>query len=208
MQEVGGDYNPLEKEAPALSNGETHFAPSPAGEEPTDGNRDGGGAPPGSDAGASVRMGESIAAQMTGHAIIAGYGLPGRAVAEALEGANIPFCVIERNLEVVSRCARGGVTIIEGDASSEAALLAAGIARAWLFAVTIPSDANVLEAVGLARRLNPSIRILARCEYLSSGLKASRRGADDVVVAEQAVATEFGRLVRSAVASPTPGAPS
>jgi voltage-gated potassium channel Kch len=49
--------------------------------------------------------------------------------------------------------------------------------------------------VGLARRLNPNLKILARCEYVSTGMKLSRRGADEVVVAEQVIAAEFGRLV-------------
>ena len=46
-----------------------------------------------------------------------------------------------------------------------------------------------------ARRINPSARILARCEYMSNGLKATRKGADDVVVAERVVADAFKRLV-------------
>ena len=143
---------------------------------------------------------------LTGHAIIAGWGLPGRAIAEALERQGIPFCVIERNIEVVRRCLRGGVHIIPGDATAEPVLVAAGIERAVLFAATMPSDTAVLEAVSQARRINRSIRIVARTEYVSTGLKATRRGANEVVVAEQVVATEFARLARLAN-EPLPQAP-
>jgi voltage-gated potassium channel Kch len=141
---------------------------------------------------------------LSNHGIIAGYGLPGRAVAEALREAGIAFCVIERNADTVRRCLRGGVRIIAGDATDERILREAGIERATLFAATMPNDQAVIDAVAQARRINPSLRILARCEYMSNGLKASRKGADDVVVAERVVADAFKRRVVSHVA-PKPG---
>src|SRR4051794_38284434 len=132
---------------------------------------------------------------LSNHAVIAGYGLPGRAVAEALRDAGISFCVIERNADTVRRCLRGGVRIISGDATDERTLREAGIERATLFAATMPSDQAVIDAVAQARRINPSVRILARSEYMSNGLKATRKGADEVVVAERVVADAFKRLV-------------
>ena len=48
---------------------------------------------------------------LSNHAVIAGYGLPGRAVAEALRAAGVAFCVIERNADTVRRCLRGGCRI-------------------------------------------------------------------------------------------------
>lgn len=130
-----------------------------------------------------------------GHAIIAGFGIPGRVIADSLSSRAIPFCVIELNADTVRRCLRGGVRIFSGDAATEPVLRAAGIERAILFAATMPNDHAVIEAVGLARQLNPSIYILARLEYVSNGLKARRRGADEVVIAEQAVAKAFGRIM-------------
>jgi voltage-gated potassium channel Kch len=132
---------------------------------------------------------------LAGHAVIAGYGLPGRAVAEALREAGVAFCVIERNADTVRRCLRGGVRIIAGDATDERVLRDAGVDRAILFAATMPNDQAVVDAVAQARRINASVRILARCEYMSNGLKATRKGADDVVVAERVVADAFKSLV-------------
>ena len=43
--------------------------------------------------------------------------------------------------------------------------------------------------------LNPSIKIIARCEFSSAGLMAGQLGADGVIVAEQVVAHEFARVV-------------
>lgn len=142
---------------------------------------------------------------LSNHAVIAGYGLPGRAVAEALREAGIAFCVIERNADTVRRCLRGGVRIISGDATDERTLREAGIERATLFAATMPNDQAVIDAVAQARRINASVRILARCEYMSNGLKATRKGADEVVVAERVVADAFKWLVVSH-SRPGPGA--
>ena len=137
-----------------------------------------------------------------GHAIIVGFGLSGRATANALIARGVPLYVIERNGETVRRCTTAGLRIVEGDATDEQVLRKAGIETAVLFAATMPNDHATLEAVSLARRLNPDVRILARCEYVSTGMKAARRGADEVVVAEQVIANEFGRLV-AAVMKPT-----
>lgn len=143
-----------------------------------------------------------------GHAIIVGFGLSGRATANALVARGVPLYVIERNAETVRRCSVAGLRIVEGDATDEQVLRKAGIETAAFFAATMPNEHAVLEMVGLARRLNPNVKILARCEYVSTGMKLSRRGADEVVIAEQVIAAEFGRLVETVLSAPAlPPAP-
>jgi voltage-gated potassium channel len=145
--------------------------------------------------------------QLTGHAIIAGYGVPGRAFAEWLSHHKQPFVIIEQNATIVDRCAATGTAIIAGDVRSEQTLLHAGIQRANTIALTVPIEAVVLDATRLARRLNPAIRIIARVQYISAGLEAVRRGANEAVVAEELAAREFVRLVeggRSTIRSPEP----
>ena len=141
---------------------------------------------------------------LSGHAIIAGFGLAGRAAANALIARGVPICVIERNIDTVRRCSIAGLRIFHGDATDEPLMRRAGIESAVLFAATMPNDPAVLEAVALARRLNPTVRIIARCEYVSTGMKAERKGADEVVIAEKVVATEFGRAVER---EPLPASP-
>src|SRR5688500_5321300 len=102
-----------------------------------------------------------------GHAIIVGFGLSGRATANALIARKVPLYVIERNAETVRRCVAAGLRIVEGDATDEEVLRRAGIESAAYFVATMPNEHAVLEMVGLARRLNPSVRIVARCEYRS-----------------------------------------
>ncbi len=131
---------------------------------------------------------------LSGHVVIAGFGLPGRAVAERLQAAGATYCVIELNPGTVVRLAHVGTPVIPGDVSDECVLRQAGVDRARLFAITVPNDPAMLEAVRLAKQMNPALRIIARCRYTSTAIEAHRRGADEVVIEEQVVAKEFGRL--------------
>jgi CPA2 family monovalent cation:H+ antiporter-2 len=135
-----------------------------------------------------------------GHAVIAGFGVPGRAVGELLESRNMAYCVIELNPRTVDRCAGTGVHMIAGDAREEQILRRAGIEKAVLFAVAIPNEAAVLDAVRVARQLNPRLHIMARCHYISAGIEAHRRGANEVVIEERVVGEEFVRLLKTGVA--------
>lgn len=127
--------------------------------------------------------------------IISGYGIPGRVVAEHLTKAGIPFVVIERNPTVALRCQSAGTRIIEGDSRDAQTLRDAGIDESTDLAITLPDDMAVLDTIATARRLSPSIRIIARTTYVSGGMEATKRGADDVVVAEQVVAQQFAREI-------------
>ena len=42
-----------------------------------------------------------------------------------------------------------------------------------------------------------AIRIIARATFVSGGMEATKRGADDVVVAEQVVAEQFARAIEN-----------
>jgi CPA2 family monovalent cation:H+ antiporter-2 len=126
--------------------------------------------------------------------VIAGFGVPGRVLAETLKRQGIAYCVIDSNAQTAERCG-AGEPIVTGDARRPEVLKAAGIERATLFAATVPDENVVLETIEQARRLNPSVRIVARCHYTSTGMRARQRGASDVVVSEQVVARELDKLV-------------
>lgn len=115
---------------------------------------------------------------------------------EWLADRGVPFCVIELNPRTVDRCAHNGMHMVSGDIRDERTLRWAGIERAVLFAVAVPDEQAVLQAVSLARAMNPKLRIMARCHFISAGMEARRRGADEVVVEEQIVGEEFVRLLK------------
>ena len=130
-----------------------------------------------------------------GHAIVVGYGVPGRSCAEWLKGHRWTFTVVERNDDTVDRCGKTGVPIVAGDATDDAVLRRAGIDRAALVAVTIPDEQAVLTIIARARALNPAVRIVVRVYHVSVAFEAVKRGADQTVVAEELAGREFVRLL-------------
>ncbi|HEX2971327.1 MAG TPA: NAD(P)-binding protein [Tepidisphaeraceae bacterium] len=140
------------------------------------------------------------------HAIIGGYGLPGRCIAELLQARQIPFRIIDLNPTTASRAASSKISILVGDMRDEAILLEAGLDRARLIAITIPDEHVTLEIIQVIRRLRPDIPIVTRCAYTSIGLKARQLGATHVIVAEQLIAQEFSRLIDTSLPRPIPPA--
>jgi len=131
----------------------------------------------------------------SGHAIIAGFGVPGRAVAELLESRGTPYTVVETNPTTVNRAEKIGRRLVCGDARDPQVLRQAGIDTAVLMVIAIPDESAALESTRVARQLNSTIRIITRTHFTSAGIEARQLGANEVVVAEQAAAREFARIL-------------
>jgi voltage-gated potassium channel Kch len=127
--------------------------------------------------------------------IIVGFGLPGRFVAEVLDAREIPYAIIELNPSNAKSIAACGKRVICGDARNVEILKSAGIEGAKILALTLPDEKAVIEVLHVARRMNPNVKMLARCNYTSTGIKAEKAGATAVLVEEQLMALEFAKLM-------------
>ena len=127
--------------------------------------------------------------------VVVGFGVPGRAIAELLHAQGIHYCVIERNVDTVARCEKGGEHIMTGDATDPAVLRKAGVERATMVAVAVPDEKSALAITKEVHRLNLNAKILTRCHYISAGFQAKAAGAVEVIVAEEVVAMAFTHLV-------------
>ena len=132
---------------------------------------------------------------MKDHVIIAGYGVGGRFIAEFLKEHRIPFVIVETNPETCATQRTLGIETILGDITDERILRQAGVESANVLALALPDEAAALRATELANRICPEIHIIAATRYTSTGLAALQHGADEVIVAEQAVAHEFYRRI-------------
>ena len=133
--------------------------------------------------------------QATGHVIICGFGVPGRAIAEWLEGQHKPHAVIETNAITCDRAVKAGRTMIEGDATDPRILQAAGIATASMMLIAIPDQKAALKVIETARCLNATIPIIVRTRFTSGGIEARKLGAEVAIVEEQVVGQEFVRVL-------------
>lgn len=144
-----------------------------------------------------------------GRVIIAGFGLAGRFVAELLDDWSIPYSIIERNEKVAADQRSLGRDVLQGDAADPEVLSRAGLAKAALLALTIPDDDAMIRATVAARAARPDLYILARATFVSKGLQAVRKGADDVILAEQEVALRFHEKVAARLnCRPAPASPA
>jgi voltage-gated potassium channel len=119
--------------------------------------------------------------RMSGHTIVCGYGRVGSTVARELRRAGREVVVLDVYPDSVERARQDGYPVVEGDATDDAVLRAAGIERAGSLVASIDSDANNVYVVLSARTLNPGLFIVGRAAVPSAEAKLAHAGADRIV---------------------------
>lgn len=119
---------------------------------------------------------------LAGHFIVCGMSATGRYVIDELKKTGRSFVVIDRDPEKTRILGEGGILTLEGDATNDAVLQAANIARAGGLLTTLHADADNLFVVVTARGLNPSLRIIAKAINEESERKLRQVGADSVIM--------------------------
>ncbi len=131
---------------------------------------------------------------LTDHHIICGFGRVGRQVARDLHAARANYVVVDSTSENRYLADALGLAFIEGDASDDAVLVQAGIARARSIIACADSDANNVFITLTARELRADIPIVARAAIEDTEKKLKRAGADRVISPYKASGTEMARL--------------
>ena len=121
-------------------------------------------------------------------AVVVGYGPVGQTVCRLLQQQGIAPTVIELNIETVRRLNREGIRAIYGDATQADILREAGVPTAIGLVLTPPAPPQAAELIRLARRMNPTIRVLVRCAFLSQVTAMRKAGADLIFSGEAEVA--------------------
>jgi CPA2 family monovalent cation:H+ antiporter-2 len=133
---------------------------------------------------------------LTGHTIIAGYGLNGKNLARTLRATKIPYTVLEVNADTIRKARDEGEPIIYGDITREDALLRAGADCARVIVFAISDFAATRMAIRHVRRLNPAIFVLVRTRYAAEVDELLSLGADQVIAEEFETSIEiFSRVL-------------
>lgn len=133
---------------------------------------------------------------MRDHVILCGLGRVGTGTLRALEVRGVDVVVIENNSAAAQSARDDGMLVIDGDATHNDALQAAGIHRARALVACVTDDADNLVIVLSARSLAPDLHIVSRASEIEWEEKLRMAGADRVV-APQVVGSE--RLAAMAV---------
>ena len=131
-------------------------------------------------------------ANLTGHVLIAGYGLSGRNVGRFLRRFGIPYLYIELNAENVVKARREGEFVVYGDVTSGDILHGLGIERARALVLAINDPAALARAISTARQGNPELYILARTRYVAELEHLCTLGADEVIPDEFEASLQLG----------------
>ncbi|NTW57924.1 MAG: hypothetical protein HGA43_02005 [Nitrospirae bacterium] len=133
---------------------------------------------------------------LTGHTIIAGYGLNGRNLARTLRATRIPYTVLEVNADTIRKARDEGEPIIYGDITREDVLLRAGVDCARVIVFAVSDFAATRMAIRFVRKINPSIFILVRTRYAVEVEELLKFGADQVIAEEFETSIEiFSRVL-------------
>lgn len=122
-------------------------------------------------------------AQLKGHYIVCGIGLIGSNVAHELTATGRTCVIVDANMDTMRRYldTHPGQMYLNGDATDNDVLIAAGIMNArGVFAVAHDDSQNLVISLS-AKQLNPDLRVVARCHDVKNAEKTRRAGADEIV---------------------------
>jgi voltage-gated potassium channel Kch len=147
-----------------------------------------------SKAGGLKRMNAQVD-HLKGHVIICGFGRLGAVLARALSASSAGFVILESDEAAAADARQQGYLCIQGDATIEATLHAAGVTRAHALATVLSNDALNVFITLSARALNPNLSIVARGELASTENKLLHAGADKVVLPTHIGAERIAELL-------------
>ncbi len=124
---------------------------------------------------------ESRISKLKDHYIICGFGRIGHLICREFDSRPMPFVVVEQDPHLIERINREGYMYVEGDATDDETLQAAGIDLAKGLITAVTSDTDNVYITLTARGLNPKLFILARAGEEGSEKKLMRAGASKVI---------------------------
>ena len=133
--------------------------------------------------------------RMKDHVIICGFGRIGVMLAKDLKDGAADFVILERDDARIAQAEAMGYLCLKADAVDEAGLKSAGIERARVLATVLPDDAANVFITLSARRLNPTLHIIARGEQPSTESKLVYAGANQVVLPTHIGAERMAEMI-------------
>ena len=121
------------------------------------------------------------AKKLKNHYIICGYGRMGAVIAKEMHEKKQTFVVIENNPDKIRKIVECGFLYVEGDATLEETLNAAGVQRAKGIVVVLNTDQDNLFVSMSIRSLNNDAFLVSKCSVDDTLIKLRRIGVDKIV---------------------------
>lgn len=138
---------------------------------------------------------DSRLGKLRDHYIVCGFGRMGRMISDGLRRRGKSVVVVDIDSERTIMVGEAGFDYVLGDASDEATLESAGIARAAGVVSVLPTDPQNVYVSLTAAGMCSGIAIMARAEYPASEQKLKRAGASHVICPQTIGATRMVNLL-------------
>jgi CPA2 family monovalent cation:H+ antiporter-2 len=138
----------------------------------------------------SVEESSATICTMCDHIIIAGYGFAGRVLSQSLKENNIPFIIVDINIENVRKASTEVGNAVFGDITSHSVLSQLGIQNARELVLLINDLTASKQAVQTAQRLAANLHITVRTSYLLDIEQLQILGADEIIASEREAAVQ------------------
>lgn len=129
------------------------------------------------------------------HHVVAGMGRVGLVVAHNLADEGVPFIIIDKAREAIDLADENDWPILDGDATDQDTLVAAGIERARSLVSTLDTDADNLFVTFTSRALNPELFIVARSTHESNEKRLRQAGANRVITPNEVSGRRMSTMV-------------
>jgi monovalent cation:H+ antiporter-2, CPA2 family len=133
--------------------------------------------------------------EVSGHAIVVGYGRVGSQLVHLLHDRGVPVVVIEDDADLIAKARAAGLHAVRGNAASERVMLEAAPERAKLAVFAIPNALEAGETIARLKVINPEITVLARAHSDNEVKHLLAHGADGAVLAERELAYSLAEMV-------------
>ena len=136
--------------------------------------------------------------RMEQHVIVCGFGRVGREIAVDLHDHGVGLVVVDQSHDALVEAEEHGFTVVQGDATEELVLRAAGVERARGLVAAADSDVENTYIALTGRALNPELFIVARAGSSAAEQRMKSAGANRVVSPYQIA----GRRMALAIVQP------
>lgn len=131
------------------------------------------------------------------HVIIVGFGINGKNLAMVLKELEVPYAILELNINTVNKMKDHGEPIYFGDGTSMEILHKVNVEKARILVVTIPDPVGMRNIVQTAKSMNPNIYIVVRTRFMAEVEALHTMGADEVIPEEFETSIEiFSRVLK------------
>jgi len=125
------------------------------------------------------------------HTIIAGFGINGQNIARILKVLKIQYSILELNPSTVKKYKALGEPIFYGNFDRLENMKFIGISDASLLVIAISDMEAARRSVSLARKINPSIKIVVRANFINQVENMYNLGADLVLAQDMETSLIF-----------------